>query len=110
MIRRLRRFVRSKLAGRGRRLAKIDAAIDGLFMPKRCLQNLRNSCECGHILDAHADYSYNPPRGGSCRGKHSHGGKRDCDCKKFIPKSYTQEQRHLRKKLRSFAFRVLREV
>lgn len=31
-------------------------------------------------------------------------------CKKFIPKSYVQEQRKLRKKLCEFAFRVLREV
>lgn len=110
MIRTLRRFIRSKLAERGRRLVKIDEAIDDLFMPKRCLPNLRGSCECGHIIDMHADYSLRPKRGGACRGKRIHGGKRYCDCKKFTPKSYEQEQHKLRRKLREFAFRVLREV
>lgn len=93
------------------RLSKVDAMIDNLFMPKRCLPNLRGSCECGHIHSAHEGHEWRLAGGGGrCRGILKHGGRRRCPCEKFVPKSYEKEQLAFRDKLRKFAFQILREV
>ncbi len=99
------------------RLSLIDAIIERDFMPKKCLRR-RGRCQCGHTSMIHESIRPRPrypvaDQLGACMGRGpSHGRGAEprgrCDCDRFVPYDYKKEQDALRKKLRRFAFEVLR--